>query len=73
MLQNNIITHPCDGLVLAENAMDFPGLTFPPQKIPGQLDHQQMRNAAGTKPILNNLFNGDYDNGSGFFYTKKVE
>jgi hypothetical protein len=67
-VNNNIINKPCDGLILAENAMDFPGVIYPPQQMPGFVDHQQMRNYEGMKGILNNLFNGDY----GFFFQTEV-
>ena len=73
-VNQNIISKPCDGLVLSENAMDFPAQTHAPILMPGKLDHQQMRNAEGSRFVLNALFNGDYGNGdSDFFFTREVE
>jgi pimeloyl-ACP methyl ester carboxylesterase len=60
-----------DGVVLAESAANLPGATWSPIRIcPNEnstvdfekgSSHMQVRNDAGLKKALNDLFNGDYE------------
>jgi len=62
---------PNDGVVLAESAANLPGATHAPVEIYPNKDstvdiekgssHMQVRNDAGLKEHLNNLFDGKYD------------
>jgi hypothetical protein len=58
-------TYEADGAVVANSAMNFPGDLYEKQRM-WKSNHQQMRNDANTKVMLNRLFDG-YTNPQGAF------
>ncbi|HFD32363.1 MAG TPA: hypothetical protein ENJ28_06640 [Gammaproteobacteria bacterium] len=62
--------HPSDGFILAESAMNGPGVNYPIQKMDGS-NHMQMKNDSKMKIAIKIIFEDSFGEGEeGFFYTE---
>ncbi|MEZ4906771.1 MAG: hypothetical protein R2771_03795 [Saprospiraceae bacterium] len=59
---------PADGFILAESAMNAPGMNYPPQFMDGS-GHYQMRNDQNTQTAMEAIFDQGLD--AKFFKTDK--
>ncbi|MEZ4907810.1 MAG: hypothetical protein R2771_09295 [Saprospiraceae bacterium] len=66
--QSKRVNKPADGFILAESAMNAPGMNYPPQFMDGS-GHYQMRNDQNTQTAMEAIFDQGLD--AKFFKTDK--
>ena len=63
-----IRSHPSDGFILAESAMNAPGRNYKAQLMPGS-NHMQMKNDSQMEEAVRKIFDDGIELGRGFFNT----